>query len=191
MSASLLSSNEEDNSVDDGPTIDEQIESAKTSDDVAALLERLEVEDGDGGDSDEEGEEMELHDEAMTLAMIGRHENEDNFMATESISSGNIGFVVGKEDVLDSTPTDILDNLPKTPAGWQRPAKRDPDEPDFEDLDNPGEWSDYVYRPVYRKEGRGNTATYKYVRHELPTGATVVPKDVNGKRMQGDWEFFL
>ena len=148
MLASLSLANEEDNSLDDGPTIDEQIEAAKSTDNVAGL-ERGKIEDGDGGDSDEEGEEMEIHEEAMTLAMIGRHENEDNFMATESISSGNIGFVVGKEKILESTPTDILDSLPKTPAGWERPAKKDPNEPDFEDVDNPGGWSDFVYRPVH------------------------------------------
>ena len=149
MSSFLSTANEEDKSLDDGPTIDEQIEAAKSTDDVVGLLERVEIEDEDGGDSDEEGEEMEIHEEAMTLAMIGRHENEDNFMATESISSGNIGFVVGKEKILESTPTDILDSLPKTPAGWERPAKKDPNEPDFEDVDNPGGWSDFVYRPVY------------------------------------------
>ena len=192
MSANLPSSSENGDSEDnEGPTIDEQIQSAKTTEEVAQLLERIEIADGDGGDSDEEGEELEIHEEAMTLAMIGRHENEDNFMATESISSGNIGFVVGNEDVLESTPTDILDNLPKTPSDWQRPAKRDPNEPDFEDVDNPGGWSEYVFRPVYRKEGRGNTATYHYIRHELPTGATVVPKNEEGKRKQGDWEFFI
>ena len=58
-------------------------------------------------------------------------------------------------------------------------------------MDNPGGWSDFIYRPVYQKEGRGNTATYHYVKHALPAGATVVPKDVNGKRKLGDWEFFI
>jgi hypothetical protein len=80
------------------------------------------------------------------------------------------------------------------PPGWKRPGppddwtrtapKVDKGEPPFEEVDNPGNWSDFVFRPKFdRKKG------LKYLYHCLPTGATVVPKNENGKRMVGEWEF--
>ena len=51
-------------------------------------------------------------------------------------------------------------------------------------LDNPGKWSQFTYRPKFKADG-----TYDH--HEMPAGATTVPKDTKtGKRTINGWEFF-
>ena len=54
---------------------------------MAKLFDELDQEDGDGGDSDEEGEECEIHDEAITKSMLSRHTHKDDFFACENISA--------------------------------------------------------------------------------------------------------
>ena len=65
--------------------------------------------------------------------------------------------------------------MQKPPTDWVPPAKKDTFESDFDNVDNPGGWNSFIFRPVYEKKGKDATATYKYVRHELPTGVTPVP----------------
>ena len=84
----------------------------------------------------------------------------------------------------------ILDKVQKAPEDWEPPVKRDNTQPDFGNLDNPGEGSDFIFRPCYTKTGRGTTAQYKYVRHELPTGCTPVPKNTEGERVANGWNFY-
>ena len=57
-------------------------------------------------------------------------------------------------------------------------------EPEFCDVDNPGKWSQFSYRPDF--EGRSN-GNYKY--HSLPTGVTPVPADTENKRIINGWSF--
>jgi hypothetical protein len=58
-------------------------------------------------------------------------------------------------------------------------------EPLFQDVDNPGGWSLYTFRPMF--EPRGG----KYICHAMPAGAVPVPNNaVTGKREEGGYEFF-
>jgi hypothetical protein len=150
--------------------------------------------DGDGGDSDVEGEEIDCHSEAADKALLERADNNELFHV-EHITAGDIAMVIGKKEVMTTADTEaILANLPhQKPDDWERPAKKDVrpgKEPDFEDLDNPGNWSDFIFRPVYTKVGVGARAEYHYMRHELPTGCTPVPPIVGESRMSGDWKFY-
>ena len=47
--------------------------------------------------------------------------------------------------------------IPSEPDHWNAPmAKTDRGEPDFEDLENPGGWSQFVFRPTFdadKKQG--------------------------------------
>jgi hypothetical protein len=80
------------------------------------------------------------------------------------------------------------------PEGWKRPGPPDgwipnetktaKGEPEFKDVDNPGNWDKFCYRPIFDITGQKK---YKY--HSLPTGATPVPIDASGKRMCAGWEF--
>jgi len=61
-----------------------------------------------------------------------------------------------------------LVKIPGPPAGWTAPPTNTAaGEPDFSDVDNPGRWPEFIFRPVFK----GN----KYIHHALPTGAVPVP----------------
>ena len=73
--------------------------------------------------------------------------------------------------------------IPGTPPDWVAPdPKTAQGEPDFTSVDNPGNWSDFTFRPQFK------TPSGPYICHALPTGATPVP-EMNGKRMVNEWEF--
>ena len=84
----------------------------------------------------------------------------------------------------DGNAVPLALNLPGAPPGWlPRARQADKGEPAFADVDNPGKWPEFVYRPAF------NARTKKYVKHVLPTGATPVPKNDQGKRICNGWEF--
>ena len=80
------------------------------------------------------------------------------------------------------------------PPGWQPPAPPETWKPNkprngqptghFSTLDNPGGWSQYSFQPRFEAKAGG-----KYLYHCLPTGATPVPPNVDGKRFASGWEF--
>ena len=71
---------------------------------------------------------------------------------------------------------------PGPPEGWVPPQPiRNTTVPDFEDVDNPGQWSSFTFQPKYKRDARGKLSDCLY--HALPTGATPVPADGNGKRI--------
>ena len=158
-------------------------------DELVNALEEAEGQDADGGESDEEGEELELHEEAFALAEVDRIHHQEIETHVEQICKGNIAFVLKKGEIESNEDNeDLLAKVHKAPDGYAAAEKKDPNEPDFQNLDNPGGWSDFVFRPVYKKTGRGATANYQYVQHELPTGCTPLPKDAEGKRTSAGWE---
>jgi len=71
------------------------------------------------------------------------------------------------------------------PQGYIPPQARNDSEPKFEDVDNPGDWSRFYYKPAF--EGRSKAAPYKH--HCLPTGAIPVPVNAEGERKINGWEF--
>ena len=130
---------------------------------------------GAGNDSDEEGEEVDAHTPAFrTHAFLASEFEEDN-------------------------PLDIEDNgeeihpIPGAPINWTAPVPPptfkgyDP-KPNsgapatFEEVDNPGAWTDYMFQPKYDKG--------QYKGHFTPTGAKVVPPNgPEGKRSINGWDF--
>ena len=157
-------------------------------------FERLDLEDADGGNSDTEGAEAEGFDEAFVKSMIDRN-SEEGGIHIEEINSGEIAFVLAEDKVLDGCDNiDFLDKVTKVPDDWVIPEKKaGDDEPEFDKVDNPGNWNNFVFRPLYKKIANATKTTsakYSYVRHELPTGCTPVPLDKDGKRIYKGWEFF-
>ena len=74
---------------------------------------------------------------------------------------------------------------PQIPDGWKPNKARGSQPKNFDEVDNPGGWSEFSYQARFSKEKGGE---YKY--HCLPTGATPVPKDEStGKRISNGWEF--
>ena len=80
-----------------------------------------------------------------------------------------------------------MQKVNRPPDDWQRPQKKNVNDTDFEDLDNPGQWCEFVYKPKYKKISGGH---FKYLHHALPTGCTVAPKDIDGRYKVGEWEMF-
>lgn len=147
---------------------------------LASVLEE-EAERGDGGDSDVEGDDAREHDGAMNDSLLDIDVN-------SSIEENN-AVVDGEEDCVllsnEDAPAPIVMNIPDTPPEWLPPTqKTEQGEPTFAEVDNPGNWSQYIFRPEF-----GTTAPKQYKRHSLPTGAQPVPANSEGKRIVEDWEF--
>ena len=190
---SVCSSDDEDSTSSNDQTNDLNAETApdKEFEKLVANLSKLELNDADGADSDIEGEEFEIFDSSYAKAVMERRSHGDGGLHVKEINNGDIAFVIAEDGVLAEDNEIDLDALVKKPPDdWVRPAKKVNDEPDFESLDNPGNWCDFIYRPTYKKIGTGNSSKYKYIRHELPTGCSVVPANNEGRRIVNGWEFF-
>ena len=147
----------------------------------ATDVDEEEAEEGDGGDSDIEGDDFDLHDTSMMEALQERTEDfleGDNDSAL--VQDTNVNSILLHQGIL-RVPANVT--IPGTPSDWVAPAAKSAQgEPDFHLVDNPGNWSDFTFRPQFK------TPSGPYICHALPTGATPVP-ETNGKRVVGDWEF--
>jgi len=76
-------------------------------------------------------------------------------------------------------------SAPSPPGDWNPTIHVDCGEPRFEDVDNPGKWSNFTFRPTFEPKGG------KYIGHSMPAGAVPVPIHAKtGKREVGGYEFF-
>ena len=108
----------------------------------------IDVEDnefGDGGDSDIDGDnENELHG-AFQKAMASRLISDTN---EETVDLMRNMILFGSDKGMDERMA-----LSQVPDDWVDPEpKTDQEEPIFKDVDNPGKWSSFSYRPVFGKE---------------------------------------
>lgn len=151
---------------------------------------------GDGGDSDEEGEECLLHfadsDEESEADDVERRDcgKSKCFVNMTDSSGGVVGNVIFEEgDVCRTELNNLVTKdvkIYKPPADWTIPStRRDRDEPDFKEVDNPGNWPQYCFRPKFKKQPDKEV---KYSHHQLPTGAVPVPLNAEGKRVVNGWE---
>ncbi len=117
-----------------------------------------------------------------------------------------------------------LSSLYGAPAGWTAPGPEKEwapkqvntakSEVPFENVDNPGRWSSYTFRPVFQNykkmtesdtasegetedtsstkgKGKGKGKAVQYLHHAMLCGAIPIPKDtLTGKRLAGGFEFF-
>ena len=101
--------------------------------------------DGDFGDSDEEGDEAKGHetaaDEAMAERMISVVTQDDDRQVIDDICNSEIipRFVHDQDLAVKKQPDD-----------WKAPARKTKQgEPAFDSLDNPGGWNDFVYLRIF------------------------------------------
>ena len=120
-------------------------------------LNELDLVDADGGDSDIEGEECEIFDTSYASSVMERANNEESAVHVKEINNGNIAFVLANKGVIREEDANISfeDIVKKPPDDWVKPEKKDPLEPDFENLDNPGGWNDLIFRPIYKNLVKG------------------------------------
>jgi hypothetical protein len=148
-------------------------------------------EHGDDGTSDAEGEGYKCvvsFNDGMKEVELERF-----FCDANEIESG---IEVGNNDaIMCEMKNDISHSrLYQAPPGWSAPSapddwnptvKRNKGEPLFEDVDNPGGWSNYTFRPMFKQRGE------KYICHARLAGTVPVPIDaVTGKKEAGRYEFF-
>ncbi len=153
--------------------------------DLARLAEALNLEDqdgGDGNDSDIEGEEYELHEldpnETISDQAVEAVVEEKDGTTVSIHRMSTSGWI----DISSEDMTDV--KVPKQDPDWSPPPRKaSKGEPEFRNIDNPGDWDEFCFRPKFNK-GRGS-----YIGHQLPTGAMPVPKGEDGKRKEGRWEF--
>lgn len=139
-------------------------------------------------DSEEEPDVQDaVNNDVIDAAHPSTH---DRAVSAEVTEAANLfGYVEVKEEA--GTQPDVEPFCWGAPKGWHppfapndwKPTAPKSDEPKFEDVDNPGGWSDFNFRPTFNMRG-------KYVRHQLPTGVTPCPIDqATGKRTVAGWEF--
>ena len=152
----------------------------------------------DGGDSDIEGDEYEIHKSGLVkvednatelneLDMRGEYKDIVDLTGTGGMN------VIGKVSVTSTNSATSPEGkykdvkIYRSPEDWVDPPAQPPiGEPKFDDVDNPGSWSRYIFRPSFASRSK----TSKYKHHALPTGCQPVPKNVNGKREINGWQLY-
>ena len=142
-------------------------------------------ETGDGGDSDVEGELCEELDCAVAESELERRaHHHDNEIA--EFTDRNLTILTAEEQSKITNENDLQQYVPTPPKDWLPDIpKTHLDQPCFSDVDNPGSWSQYSYRPEFNTSAKGG----KYKGHFLPTGATPVEVNSDGSRTCGAWTF--
>ena len=155
--------------------------------DEAALLDLNDH--GDGDDSDEEGVESLLHSCAVNVKMY--------------LSSGEmVGDDIDKIDEEGEVSSDVntwiepSTSLKGAPPGWNPPGPTDKwtsytvndkkhNAPEEEDIDNPGDWHLFAFRPKYESKEKGRP---KYIDHFSPAGAKIVKQNQYDQRVVDGWD---
>ena len=150
------------------------------------IEERVLTETGDGGDSDEEGLEIDFHNEAVRPRVKLGVPNDD--WDTENLDVEYIDDSIGEAwwhmRALGA-------QIPGLPDSWMPPKELDnwggyvpkigSGAPLVDEINNPGGWNLYSLTPKYEKG--------KYISHQTLAGAIVVPANSDGERVVGNWKF--
>ena len=150
------------------------------------IEERDLTETGDRGDSAEEGLEIDFHSEAVRPRVKLGVPNEE--LDTDNLDVERIDDSIGEAwwhmRAPGSPIPESLDSWwpPKEPDNWGGyVTKTGLGAPLLDEIDNQGHWNLYSFAPKYKKG--------KYICHQTPAGAIVVPKDFDGGRVVGNWKF--
>ncbi len=179
------------NSYDDA-TIGDNTVAQETNDELIRMLDDDNTNEVDnGGTSDAEGEGYKCvvsFKDGMKEVELDRLRFDANEIESGVELDDNDAFVC---EVKDNTSNSSLYgalpgwSAPSVPDDWNPNININCGEPRFEDVDNPGGWSNYTFRPMF--EPRGG----KYIYHAMPAGTVSVPINaVMGKREAGGYEFF-
>ncbi len=144
------------------------------------------AEEGDDGNSDVEGGEVNLYFEAMMS--VNRRLDEHICHLANDLNIEEWG------ELFDPP-------IPGAPDGWIPPGapitflgcRPKLDAPAFfAEIDNPCRWNEFVFQPKYASEkGRnGEKKQMRYVGHTTPAGAKVVPTNDDGIREINGWKFY-
>jgi hypothetical protein len=140
--------------------------------------------DGDGGDSDAEGDGLDIVDAFKDGMMaIDRERKDDGAqLLEEDVDNLEQNWCFGEVQKgsvsgIERAPADWI--LTGPPESWRYCHQPHRNEPVFETVNNPGQWSKYTFRAKFK----GTPTTDKYAGyHEMPCGAQPVPVGPDGKR---------
>ncbi len=175
----------------DDATIGDNTVAQETNDELIRMFDDDNANEvGDGGTSDAEGEGYECvvsFKDGMKEVELERLCSDANEIESGVEVDDNDAFVC---EVKDNT---LNSNLYGAPPGWSAPSAPDDLNPTininhgeqrFEDVDNPGGWSNYTFRTMF--EPRGG----RKICHAMPAGTVPVPINaVMRKREAGGYEF--
>ena len=117
---------------------------------------------GDGGDSDEDGDEFELHGdykEDLGQDRTGIYDFAEEAGTVKGLLdvTNSVGDILGNVTLYDQDEEDDVGivnmdmshvRVPRVPEDYVEPlVKHDRKEPMFEDVDNPGKWPRYCFQP--------------------------------------------
>jgi hypothetical protein len=182
-----------------GRTLLEQLQAAAPEASSApsrAVDPNLDDDEADG-DSDVEGEEVGvfiagLADRLAEADSPQVDEDDDGNFVTE-LAKLQVGDRVmydrrktnlpGIHKVPENFRPKMYSSTPK-PGAKEKPGAKTKKSavPNFEDVDNPGDWDQYCFKPV----NIGGT----YSHHKLPTGASVVPRNEAGHRVHNGFDVY-
>ena len=81
-------------------------------------------------------------------------------------------------------------SLAKPPDNWvPKEPKVEAGEPEFDEVDNPGSWNQFTFKPKFSVRKAGQVPKGQYMHHALPMGARPVPQDEEGERRKAGWDF--
>lgn len=146
---------------------------------------------GDGEDSDEEGVESLLHSCAVNVKM---------YLTTGEMVGDDLDMIDEDGEISSDVNTwsETSTTLKGAPDGWNPPGPTDKwtsysvddkkyDAPEEDDIDNPGNWSLFSFRPKYDTKDKRHP---KYIDHFSPAGAKIVKRNEYGKRVVDGWDVF-
>ena len=128
---------------------------------------------------------MNEHREANNEEDVGESDNDGDDAL--DLEEGFKNSLLGRQSEVNGTT--IVDEEsgrlpPSNPIDWTRmPVKTQIGEPEFETADNPSQWSEFNFCPVYAKGG----VIYKI--HDLPIGVMPVPQYISVTRRINAWDF--
>jgi hypothetical protein len=153
-----------DDQTTEGDSLQTSITEAQRREENDEVIEILDQEDsrmkGDGGDSDAEGDGYEIAQSFVDGMVDVERErfNADGFQIEREVECDTNTAVEGGTVISN---TDSRQRLWGAPPGWHPPEpppnwkskdiKVDKGEPSFAEVDNPGQWSQYTYQPVFQK----------------------------------------
>ena len=147
------------------------------------LVQKEAEEDGDDGDSTCLAFEVdELSSSLLESTSAIRDEEEDNEKFCDIPENMvEIKRGLGPEVKVSQPPADWVPDRVKVESA----------EPEFfVEIDNPGQWGPYTFRPKFHQKAKGKDVKKgQYSHHALPTGARPVPANGEGKRQKAGWDF--
>jgi len=172
-------------------SIGEGTVACETNDERIKLLQdEDENEVGDGGDSDGDGDGYEC----VTSFREGMKEVEREHLEHDAQEIEHDIEVDDDDAVVCDKTNNVQSTLFGSPTGWSPPGQPEEwnprvnssrREPPMDDVDNPGGWSSFTYRPMFQAKAG------KYIGHAMPAGATAVPmSEETGKSQSKGFEFF-